>query len=248
VISQRSRVPPCVGIMTVSSPVIACALIKNLTPCNTYVLLLFVSDPTAMTERHAAILARLAEVGERLAMKHAERALAADDLDVEAKATVAFHRAARSVRQCLALEAKLIRDAARADRDDAQREATAQREALSVSDHWRSIRRRREVKEIVAHTIETEAGEFDAEQLFDDLEERLAAGDEDADFADRPIGELVARICRDLGIAPDWSLFEDEDWAIEEARDKPPGSPYAAGPIAVGASAPPPDPELRSSA
>jgi hypothetical protein len=229
-----------VSITTVSSPVIVYALIKNLTPCNPYVLFLFVSDPAAMTDRHAAILARLAEVGERLAMKHAERALAADDPEVEARATIAFHRAARSVRQCLALEAKLFRDAARADRDDARRKATAQREALSVSDHWRSIRRRREVKEIVSHIIETEPGEFDAEQLFDDLDERLAAGDEDTDFADRPIGELVARICRDLGVEPDWSLFEDEDWAIEEARARPSGSPFAAGLGADEASADPP--------
>jgi hypothetical protein len=48
-----------------------------------------------------------------------------------------------------------------------------------------------------------------------------------ADFADRPIGELVARICRDLGVTPDWGLFEDDDWAIEEARTRPPGSPLA---------------------
>ncbi|MGZ6039172.1 MAG: hypothetical protein ACXWKR_10910, partial [Phenylobacterium sp.] len=32
----------------------------------------------------------------------------------------------------------------------------------------------------------------------------------------RPLGELVARICRDLGVTPDWSRFRDEDWAIEE--------------------------------
>ena len=28
--------------------------------------------------------------------------------------------------------------------------------------------------------------------------------------------------------APDWSLFEDAAWAIEETRARPPGSPFAA--------------------
>ena len=68
-----------------------------------------------------------------------------------------------------------------------------------------------------------------------ELRERLDDGDEEeADFADRPIGELVARICKDLGITPDWSLLEDEDWAIEEARTRPPGSPFAAAPGVEG--------------
>lgn len=47
-------------------------------------------DVAAMSERHTAILARLADVGERLAMKHAERALSAYDPDIEAKATAAL--------------------------------------------------------------------------------------------------------------------------------------------------------------
>jgi hypothetical protein len=61
--------------------------------------------------------------------------------------------------------------------------------------------------------------------LFEDLDERLGDGDEEADFADRPIGELVARICRDLGVTPDRSLWQDDDRAIEEAAAKAPGSP-----------------------
>ena len=101
-----------------------------------------------MTARHAAILARLADIGERLAMKHAERALSADDPDVEAKATAAFHRAARSVRQCLALEAKLVRDAARATRED---HARAEGEATA-----RGIRRKAHARAAVERLIWTE--------------------------------------------------------------------------------------------
>ena len=170
-----------------------------------------------MSERHTAILARLADAGERLAMKHAERALAADDPDIEAKATAAFHRAARSVRQCLALEAKLTRDAARAereDRDDALREANARRD-----------RRRGQVRAAVARLIWTEAeDENEADLLEIELDERLGrelfpAEDETSE----PIEAQVARLARELGLLSDDEAAEPGvdpapalgDWAPE---------------------------------
>ena len=39
----------------------------------------------------------------------------------------------------------------------------------------------------------------------------------DDDFLERQVGELVARICKALDVTVDWSLWEDETWAIEEA-------------------------------
>ncbi|MDB5435710.1 MAG: hypothetical protein JWR47_1967, partial [Phenylobacterium sp.] len=76
-------------------------------------------------------------------------------------------------------------------------------------------RRKTKVRTAVERVLDAEAGESDAENLFYDLTERLETDYDDDDFADRPIGELVARICRDLGVTPDWSLWQDEDWAIE---------------------------------
>jgi hypothetical protein len=164
-----------------------------LTPSDSYVLVLFMSDPKAMADRHAAILARLADVGERLAMKHAERALAADDPEVEAKATAAFHRAARSVRQCLALEAKLVRDAARAereDRDDAVREATTRRE-----------HRRGQVRTAVERLIWTEAEDTThAELLEAELDELMDLEGFAGDDAE-PVEAQVARFRREMGLS-----------------------------------------------
>ena len=51
--------------------------------------------------------------------------------------------------------------------------------------------------------------------------------DLDPDFQDRPLGATVALICRGLGLKPDWSQWAGEDWALAEARDRAPGSPYA---------------------
>jgi len=151
------------------------------------------SEPADMSVRHAAILARLADVGERLAMKHAERALAADDPDVEAKATAAFHRAARSVRQCLALEARLVRDAARAareDHDQIQREATAGRS-----------RRRGHARAAVERLIWTESeDQIEAERLEAELDDLLDLEDFSGGFDDEAVPALIARLARDLGL------------------------------------------------
>ena len=121
-----------------------------------------------------------------------------------------FARIARAVRQTVALEAKLYRD-----RQAGHDKARAER---AVETRLRGIRRKAKVIEIVERVVERES---DAERLLDDLDERLQDED-DADFADRPLGELVARICRDLGVTPDWSLWADEAWASEAAAEPPP--------------------------
>jgi hypothetical protein len=61
------------------------------------------------------------------------------------------------------------------------------------------------------------------------LKDRLRGLDPDLDpdFQDRPLGTTVALICRGLGLKPDWSQWAGEDWALAEARDRAPGSPYA---------------------
>ena len=216
-----------------------------LTLGGSYVLVLFMSsaptpceasDPAAArTERHLALLAELAEIGMDLAREVRRQALdASDDAPPAADLALTFSRIARAVRQTVALEARLAEP----------RQPRHAERALSVSDRWRSARRKLQVGEIVGEIIESEAaGEFDADDLLTNLQERLEdANDEEADFADRPIGELVARICADLGVTPDWSLLKDEDWAIEEARTRPPGSPFSA----AGSDEASPDPPRPS--
>ncbi|WP_165842931.1 hypothetical protein [Phenylobacterium deserti] len=70
----------------------------------------------AMTERHGRLLAAFAERAARLAENLADRALAADDAAEAADLARAFHTVGRSLRQAIALEQRLERDAARAQR------------------------------------------------------------------------------------------------------------------------------------
>jgi hypothetical protein len=185
----------------------------------------------ARTERHLRMLQDLAEIGMDLARSVQRQAheQAAADLDAAALG-LAFSRIARAVRQTVALEARLAED---------RQAKTAAR--IASQTHTRAAHRRRDVRAVVAQAIEADAADSDVEDLLLDLEERLADRDNEADFAERPIGELVARICRDLGVTPDWSLWEDEDWAVEEAAARPPGSPCAAPAPGDPGSGDPPD-------
>ena len=69
--------------------------------------------------------------------------------------------------------------------------------------------------------------------------------------ASRPVGELVALICRDFGLDPNWDALAEEAWAQAEMDGGAEGSPFAptdAPPPALaaeearsaGGSAPPP--------
>ena len=51
----------------------------------------------------------------------------------------------------------------------------------------------------------------------------LGAGRRDdlADFADRPVAEIVARICRDLGVAPPPSFWDDADLDVPQVEIAP---------------------------
>src|SRR2546422_732824 len=48
-----------------------------------------------------------------------------------------------------------------------------------------------------------------------------------AGYLDRPFGEVVALICKGLGIKPDWAAWAGEPRGQEEIRPRPPKSPYA---------------------
>jgi hypothetical protein len=184
-----------------------------------------------------AMLHELAQIGMRLARgveREAEAPeAAAGDLALK------FARIARAVRQTLALEARIEGElAARAREDAAQRAARLERETRA-----RLAGRKTAIRCAVEQAIEAEADDHEFEALFDHLEERLQDR-EDTDFLDRPVGELVARICRDLGVTANWSLWEDEDWAIAEGVTARPAGPGVPEPTVLhtAAAGPPPRP------
>jgi hypothetical protein len=163
----------------------------SLTGTKTFPICSQVIDAADMTERHAAALARVAEVAERLAMKHADRALETDDPKVEASATAAFQKATRVMRQAMALEAKLVRDAQREDREAQRRAEWAD---LSATQN-----RRREVEATVERLIRDDAG-CDAERLCDELDDLLDLEELTPTFLTEDLTAQVARLCKTLGL------------------------------------------------
>jgi hypothetical protein len=148
------------------------------------------ADPTEA--RTERHLRLLAELAE-LGMTLARTIVA----QAEDGAELAFARIARAVRQTLALEAKLAEEG-QLRRERQAREHKHQREA--------------KVRRMVEKAIEADAHESD-------IDERLADLD-DTDFTHRPLIEVVASICQDLGVTFDPSPWQDEPWAA----DKPPQS------------------------
>ena len=151
-----------------------------------YVLVLFVRDTTEMAERHGRILAELAELGMSAARAVHGDLMAAEEPQVRAELGLTFQRLSRSVRQSLALEAKLARD----------ERARAERAAQAALSHRKS-----RLKTAVEPLVWTEAEDDEtAETRLTALGDFLDALSLDDDFLDGPIEAQIARICAAFGV------------------------------------------------
>jgi hypothetical protein len=179
----------------------------------------------AWAERKLAILSELAEAGLEIALALKGRiAETAQDEPGENNARAcadlarAFDRTSRAVRLCIALRDKLQKDDAAAPaRPDPARETRDQRAER--------------VRRIVGRVVRANFDRNLTRETFDrHVAERLYDTDITGDLSRHSIGELVARICADLGLRPPWLDFAEEAWAQAEIAERPPGSPYAAWP------------------
>jgi len=184
-------------------------------------------DTVEMAERHGRMLGRLSELGMSLAEGvHAQAAATLETREPKAVAELAltFHRVSRSVRQSIALEAKLVRDAARAEREAAV-EAERQRTAV-LRDPAAMVRRKAAVQAAIERVIWTEREGEEAEELLERLEDHLAPGSVDDDLCLEPLETHVARFCAELGLPPPFPSPDGEGGRDNvapggEVRDKP---------------------------
>ncbi len=189
-----------------------------------------------MLERQLAILGQLAEDGleiaqaiKRQAVDEAPAATAAEPSRklFRGDVTVAYARAARAVRLTLMLQSQVVAAIQALDRKQAHEAADAR--MWAQSERPGLVRRRKtQVKRAVWRIA---SGQFDDNNTLDRLSkeagERLDAEDLYGDILDTPLSELIAAICKDLGLSPDWPALAEEAWAKAELKSGRPGAPLA---------------------
>jgi hypothetical protein len=158
-----------------------------------------------MNEKHARILGELAEFGLNLARKLHDQAMAAEAPEETAELARAFHSVSRSVRQTLALEARLQRDAARQDRED--RDEAERRDRSERYDAERAARapfeeRKKKIGNVLERLVWSEHEDDEAENLFDDIYERLKEDSHEEGFLDHAIDDQIERLCAEFGLTP----------------------------------------------
>jgi hypothetical protein len=116
---------------------------------------------------------------------------------------IAFDRIARAVRRTITLARKVAEPA-----------ALAQQPAQHPAEHRAAARRRiiREVEDAIQRT----RANTDAESLNAEFFDRLDGPDLDDDIQHRPIADVIAEICRDLGLA---ALPGTQPWKRRTAAD-----------------------------
>ena len=168
-------------------------------------------------EWRARTLRQLVAIGmdmARMLQDQAREASASDPGVIGHDLSLRFHRISRSIRMSLALDAKL----AAGFQDRAKERKVAQlteRKALA--------------KEAVSRQVDRDTPDRDLHQERSDRIER----EDLEDFSDKPVSEIIAIICADLGITPDWQAWSLEPWAIDERRTHVPGSPYNTHPTYI---------------
>jgi hypothetical protein len=161
-------------------------------------------DPTeTKAERCDRMLGELSELGMALARDLAARALAAETPEQATNLALAFHRISRSLRQTLALEAKVERDR-RAGANEAERQARVKAEGAGVRIEHRKIRVRDGLNRLLWEEAERNEEEFEA--IADELDARLDEAALREDFEDIPIETLILQIKSDMGLAGELKL------------------------------------------
>jgi hypothetical protein len=170
-------------------------------------------DVATMAEAQEQALGIFADAVLKLALDIQQQALDADDLDQKVRAAGAVHQLGRGLRQTIALQAKLARDARR-DAAEAPEPATLADEpkapAEPPSPKAVAVRRRRDwltrgVERCVwnEYDREDETEEFTGDSLLEDFQERLSdlMADPQAFLALDPC-DLIVQLCKELGLTP----------------------------------------------
>jgi hypothetical protein len=198
----------------------------------------------ALIDGQMAMLSRLAQIGMELAEACGRDARAeagdgpAPSPEHRREIGLVFARVARAVRMTIALQSRLAGDLAALDRADdvaRMRRKTERRFRLSrlCGEAARaSVDARR--RSGAQRWSDEDAIEDEIERLSAEACERLTDA-EDGDLWGRPFDEVVARICADLKLSPEWGARLRA--AVEPPPSHSPPEPHPPPPVILGRSA-----------
>lgn len=176
--------------------------------------------------RHARTLARLSELGLELAERIALDALTAATPQARAEFSRGFHMVSRSVRQSVALEARLAAAEQRKAEQARREPPPPEPEDLSAfHDPARIARRKDEARAAVQRVIWSETEGEEQDYLFDLLDQRLDLYAYSPTYGMDPLDAHIAFLCRQLGLSPEaaqaWRDLPDPvvDESAEGDRD-----------------------------
>jgi hypothetical protein len=174
----------------------------------------------AYAMRRLEMLGELAELG--LDVARAVERQASDPSApqvVPGDVALAYARVSRAVRLTLMLQAKLIEDMKASE--EASGEARVMLDPVN-----RTKARVHAIVDRVAlsqHPDEPETRDRLLEEAADHLDDEDLYGD----LLEYPLSTLVARLCKDLGLEPDWAELAEELWAVREVESGEVGWPLA---------------------
>jgi hypothetical protein len=167
-------------------------------------------DPVAeRAERQMRVMAQLSEIGMGLARTLQAQVCGGGPVMMRGDPVLMFVRIARTVRQCIALEAKIaealrewlgLSEAERAERRAAAGAKAAEVAADDAPEDLEEIEPDSDARRFEQEHRESERGER-AERFWADS----YVIEDEGSFLD-----IVTKVCRDLGVTPDWSAWSED--------------------------------------
>ena len=170
-------------------------------------------DASEMTERHARALGEFSELCLASARDLAARQLATEDAAEAAELASALHKVGRSLRQSMALEARLRRDQEQGVREAQDRKAQA--------DLTRRRHRRAQVEAAFERLSWDEGFDYDEDDLSEILDVDILA----ETFGQLPLDRQIVNLCKRMGLEPPQRLGPakaDTDEAPQDTHIRPP--------------------------
>ncbi|MEI9891967.1 MAG: hypothetical protein WDN45_17205 [Caulobacteraceae bacterium] len=174
----------------------------------------------ARLERQLAMLDALAAAGVQVAREVGRQAEAQQT--PAAELTLAFARVSRALRLAILLQDQLTEAAD-------TREARIRKALEDAEDRQGEVRKARVERIVERLAVQTHPhDEEQVDRIVCEAGDRLDDMDLYGDLLERPLSEIVARICKDLNLDPDWTALAQELWAQEEIESGEVGAPLEA--------------------